>query len=156
MVSCLSPAAAASADPPPLLPARHSALNRLVTEACGRHQREPSKLIWQSHAGTLRRQVRGADPGDALHALSYWLGAAWQTLSAQTAPTLTLTAGALKRSAWETAEWQKIVDFARHAAGELRHQTTLSPARITALLNKVFMLRVARARETLAIPQEGP
>ena len=35
-------------------------------------------------------------------------------------------------------------------------QTTLSPAQILALLNKVFVLRVARAQETLAIPQEEP
>ena len=32
----------------------------------------------------------------------------------------------------------------------------LCPAQILALLNKVFVLRVARAQETLAIPQEEP
>lgn len=49
----------------------------------------------------------------------------------------------------------KIVDFARRS-WQVTPQTTLSPAQILALLNKVFVLRVARAQETLAIPQEEP
>ena len=62
--------------------------------------------------------------------------------------------GALKQPL-EAAEWQKIVDFARRN-WQVTPQTTLSPAQILALLNKVFVLRVARAQETLAIPQEEP
>ena len=55
----------------------------------------------------------------------------------------------------EAAEWQTIVDFARRS-WQVTPRTTLSPAQILALLNKVFVLRVARAQETLAIPQEEP
>ena len=78
--------------------------------------------------------------------LSYWLQAR-QTLSAQSAPTLTSLQGALKQPL-EAAEWQKIVDFASRS-WQVTPQTTLSPAQILAL-------RVARAQETLAIQQEEP
>ena len=67
---------------------------------------------------------------------------------------MTSLQGALKQPL-EAAEWQKIVDFARRN-WQVTPQTTLSPAQILALLNKVFVLRVARAQETLAIPQEEP
>ncbi|MFR6580530.1 MAG: flagella biosynthesis regulator Flk, partial [Klebsiella pneumoniae] len=77
-----------------------------------------------------------------------------QTLSAQSAPTLTSLQGALKQPL-EAAEWQTIVDFASRS-WQVTPRTTLSPAQILALLNKVFVLRVARAQETLAIPQEEP
>ncbi|SPX53892.1 flagella biosynthesis regulator [Klebsiella pneumoniae] len=75
-------------------------------------------------------------------------------MSAQSAPTLTSLQGALKQPL-EAAEWQTIVDFASRS-WQVTPRTTLSPAQILALLNKVFVLRVARAQETLAIPQEEP
>ncbi len=104
---------------------------------------EPSKLIWQSML-----ELCGVKSGELIPAthflpLSYWLQAR-QTLSAQSAPTLTSLQGALKQPL-EAAEWQKIVDFARRS-WQVTPQTTLSPAQILALLNKVFVLRVARAR----------
>lgn len=84
--------------------------------------------------------------------LSYWLQAR-QTLSAQSAPTLTSLQGALKQPL-EAAEWQTIVDFARRS-WQVTPRTTLSPAQITALLNKVFVLRVARARGDAGHPAGG-
>ncbi len=51
----------------PLLPAEHNTLNQLVTEAGGRYRRTKQADL-AIHAGALRRQVRGADPGDALPA----------------------------------------------------------------------------------------
>lgn len=101
----------------------------------------------------MRRQVRELIPATHFLPLSYWLQAR-QTLSAQSVPTLTSLQGALKQPL-EAAEWQTIVDFASRS-WQVTPRTTLSPAQIPALLNKVFVLRVARARETLAIPQEEP
>ncbi len=114
---------------------------------------EPSKLIWQSML-----ELCGVKSGELIPAthflpLSYWLQAR-QTLSAQSVPTLTSLQGALKQPL-EAAEWQTIVDFASRS-WQVTPRTTLSPAQILALLNKVFVLRVARAQETLAIPQEEP
>ena len=136
----------------PLLPAEHNTLNQLVTKLAAATG-EPSKLIWQSML-----ELCGVKSGELIPAthflpLSYWLQAR-QTLSAQSAPTLTSLQGALKQPL-EAAEWQKIVDFASRS-WQVTPQTTLSPAQILALLNKVFVLRVARAQETLAIPQEEP
>jgi hypothetical protein len=94
------------------------------------------------HAGAKRRQERRADPGDPLHSLSYWLHAR-QTLSSQAAPTLTSLQAALKQPL-EAAEWQRVMDFAQthwHATA----QTPLSAAQLLTLLNKIFVLRVARA-----------
>lgn len=126
----------------PLLPAEHNTLNQLVTKLAAATG-EPSKLIWQSML-----ELCGVKSGELIPAthflpLSYWLQAR-QTLSAQSAPTLTSLQGALKQPL-EAAEWQKIVDFARRS-WQVTPQTTLSPAQITALLNKVFVLRVARAQ----------
>ena len=97
----------------------------------------PSKLIWQSML-----ELCGVKSGELIPAthflpLSYWLQAR-QTLSAQSAPTLTSLQGALKQPL-EAAEWQKIVDFASRS-WQVTPQTTLSPAQILALLNKVFVL----------------
>ena len=136
----------------PLLPAEHNTLNQLVTKLAAATG-EPSKLIWQSML-----ELCGVKSGELIPAthflpLSYWLQAR-QTLSAQSAPTLTSLQGALKQPL-EAAEWQTIVDFARRS-WQVTPRTTLSPAQILALLNKVFVLRVARAQETLAIPQEEP
>ncbi len=140
--------------PPTLrpLPAEHNTLNQLVTKLAAATG-EPSKLIWQSML-----ELCGVKSGELIPAthflpLSYWLQAR-QTLSAQSAPTLTSLQGALKQPL-EAAEWQTIVDFARRS-WQVTPRTTLSPAQILALLNKVFVLRVARAQETLAIPQEEP
>ncbi len=153
MASCRS--RSRSSAPPtlrPLLPAEHNTLNQLVTRLAAATG-EPSKLIWQSML-----ELCGVKSGELIPAthflpLSYWLQAR-QTLSAQSAPTLTSLQGALKQPL-EAAEWQTIVDFARRS-WQVTPQTTLSPAQIPALLNKVFVLRVARAQETLAIPQEEP
>ncbi|STU95933.1 flagella biosynthesis regulator [Klebsiella pneumoniae] len=136
----------------PLLPAEHNTLNQLVTKLAAATG-EPSKLIWQSML-----ELCGVKSGELIPAthflpLSYWLQAR-QTLSAQSAPTLTSLQGALKQPL-EAAEWQTIVDFASRS-WQVTPRTTLSPAQILALLNKVFVLRVARAQETLAIPQEEP
>ncbi|HBW3428855.1 flagella biosynthesis regulator Flk [Klebsiella pneumoniae] len=136
----------------PLLPAEHNTLNQLVTKLAAATG-EPSKLIWQSMLELCGVKSGELIPATHFTPLSYWLQAR-QTLSAQTAPTLTSLQGALKQPL-EAAEWQKIVDFARRN-WQVTPQTTLSPAQILALLNKAFVLRVARAQETLAIPQEEP
>ena len=133
-------------------PAEHNTLNQLVTKLAAATG-EPSKLIWQSML-----ELCGVKSGELIPAthflpLSYWLQAR-QTLSAQSVPTLTSLQGALKQPL-EAAEWQTIVDFASRS-WQVTPRTTLSPAQILALLNKVFVLRVARAQETLAIPQEEP
>ncbi|HGI7017373.1 TPA: flagella biosynthesis regulator Flk, partial [Klebsiella pneumoniae] len=93
----------------PLLPAEHNTLNQLVTKLAAATG-EPSKLIWQSML-----ELCGVKSGELIPAthflpLSYWLQAR-QTLSAQSAPTLTSLQGALKQPL-EAAEWQTIVDFA--------------------------------------------
>ncbi|WP_409257704.1 flagella biosynthesis regulator Flk, partial [Klebsiella pneumoniae] len=96
----------------PLLPAEHNTLNQLVTKLAAATG-EPSKLIWQSML-----ELCGVKSGELIPAthflpLSYWLQAR-QTLSAQSAPTLTSLQGALKQPL-EAAEWQTIVDFARRS-----------------------------------------
>ena len=101
----------------------------------------------------MRRQVRGADPGDALPA-AFVLAAGAANAECAKRADAHLAAGALKQPL-EAAEWQTIVDFASRS-WQVTPRTTLSPAQIPALLNKVFVLRVARAQETLAIPQEEP
>jgi hypothetical protein len=75
----------------------------------------------------LRRQVRGADPGDALHAAFVLATGAADAQRANRADA-DLAAGALKQPL-EAAEWQKIVDFARRN-WQVTPQTTLSPAQI--------------------------
>lgn len=110
---------------------------------------ESSKLIWQSML-----ELSGVKSGELIPAthftpLSYWLHAR-QTLSSQAAPTLTSLQAALKQPL-EAAEWQRVMDFAQthwHATAK----TPLSAAQLLTLLNKIFVLRVARALETLAIP----
>ena len=114
----------------PLLPAEHNTLNQLVTKLAAATG-EPSKLIWQSML-----ELCGVKSGELIPAthflpLSYWLQAR-QTLSAQSAPTLTSLQGALKQPL-EAAEWQTIVDFARRS-WQVTPRTTLSPAQILALL----------------------
>ncbi|WP_163276786.1 flagella biosynthesis regulator Flk [Klebsiella aerogenes] len=132
----------------PLLPAEHNTLNQQVTKLAAATG-ESSKLIWQSML-----ELSGVKSGELIPAthftpLSYWLHAR-QTLSSQTAPTLTSLKAALKQPL-ETGEWQRVMDFAQsswHASA----QTPLSPAQLLMLLNKIVVLRVARAQETLAIP----
>ena len=116
----------------PLLPAEHNTLNQLVTKLAAATG-EPSKLIWQSML-----ELCGVKSGELIPAthflpLSYWLQAR-QTLSAQSAPTLTSLQGALKQPL-EAAEWQTIVDFASRS-WQVTPRTTLSPAQIPALLNR--------------------
>lgn len=87
---------------------------------------EPSKLIWQSML-----ELCGVKSGELIPAthflpLSYWLQAR-QTLSAQSAPTLTSLQGALKQPL-EAAEWQTIVDFASRS-WQVTPRTTLSRRR---------------------------
>ena len=118
----------------PLLPAEHNTLNQLVTKLAAATG-EPSKLIWQSML-----ELCGVKSGELIPATHFL--------------PLTSLQGALKQPL-EAAEWQTIVDFARRS-WQVTPRTTLSPAQILALLNKVFVLRVARAQETLAIPQEEP
>ncbi len=135
----------------PLLPAEHNTLNQLVTKLAAATG-EPSKLIWQSML-----ELCGVKSGELIPAthflpLSYWLQAR-QTLSAQSVPTLTSLQGALKQPL-EAAEWQTIVDFASRS-WQVTPRTTLSPAQIPALLNKVFVLRVARARGDAGHPAGG-
>ncbi len=115
---------------------------------------EPSKLIWQSMLELCGVKSGELIPGDALPAAFRTGCRRGETLSAQSVPTLTSLQGALKQPL-EAAEWQTIVDFASRS-WQVTPRTTLSPAQILALLNKVFVLRVARAQETLAIPQEEP
>lgn len=132
----------------PLLPAEHNTLNQQVTKLAAATG-ESSKLIWQSML-----ELSGVKSGELIPAthftpLSYWLHAR-QTLSSQAAPTLTSLQAALKQPL-EAAEWQRVMDFAQthwHATA----QTPLSAAQLLTLLNKIFVLRVARAQETLAIP----
>lgn len=132
----------------PLLPAEHNTLNQQVTKLAAATG-ESSKLIWQSML-----ELSGVKSGELIPAthftpLSYWLHAR-QTLSSQAAPTLTSLQAALKQPL-EAAEWQRVMDFAQthwHATAK----TPLSAAQLLTLLNKIFVLRVARAQETLAIP----
>lgn len=135
----------------PLLPAEHNTLNQLVTKLAAATG-EPSKLIWQSML-----ELCGVKSGELIPAthflpLSYWLQAR-QTLSAQSAPTLTSLQGALKQPL-EAAEWQTIVDFARRS-WQVTPRTTLSPAQIGAAEQGVCAAGGPRP-ETLAIPQEEP
>ncbi len=136
----------------PLLPAEHNTLNQLVTKLAAATG-EPSKLIWQSMLELCGVKSGELIPATHFTPLSYWLQAR-QTLSAQSAPTLTSLQGALKQPL-EAAEWQKIVDFARRN-WQVTPQTTLSPAQIPALLNKVFVLRVARARRRWRSRRRSP
>lgn len=132
----------------PLLPAEHNTLNQQVTKLAAATG-ESSKLIWQSML-----ELSGVKTGELIPAthftpLSYWLHAR-QTLSAQAAPTLTSLKAALKQPL-EAQEWQRVINFAQtnwHANA----QTPLSAAQLLTLLNKIFVLRVARAQETLVIP----
>ncbi|HHG8772398.1 TPA: flagella biosynthesis regulator Flk [Raoultella planticola] len=136
----------------PLLPAEHNTLNQQVSRLAAATG-EPGKLIWQSML-----ELSGVKTGELIPAthftpLSYWLHAR-QTLSAQAAPTLTSLQAALKQPL-EVQEWQRIADFAQHN-WHVTPQTTLSATQVLTLLNKVFVLRVARAQETLAIPALQP
>ena len=132
----------------PLLPAEHNTLNQQVTKLAAATG-ESSKLIWQSML-----ELSGVKTGELIPAthftpLSYWLHAR-QTLSSQAAPTLTSLKAALKQPL-EAQEWQRVISFAQtnwHANA----QTPLSAAQLLTLLNKIFVLRVARAQETLVIP----
>ncbi|TLV16129.1 flagella biosynthesis regulator Flk [Klebsiella indica] len=132
----------------PLLPAEHNTLNQQVTKLAAATG-ESSKLIWQSML-----ELSGVKSGELIPAthftpLSYWLHAR-QTLSAQAAPTLTSLQAALKQPL-EAAEWQKVMSFAQ-TSWHVTAQTPLSAAQLLTLLNKIFVLRVARAQETLTIP----
>jgi hypothetical protein len=75
--------------------------------------------------------------------LSYWLQAR-QTLSAQSAPTLTSLQGR-SSSRWKPQSGKRLSTLPSRN-WQVTPQTTLSAAQILALLNKVFVLRVARAR----------
>ena len=101
----------------------------------------------------MRRQVRELIPATHFLPLSYWLQAR-QTLSAQSAPTLTSLQGALKQPL-EAAEWQKIVDFASRS-WQVTPQTTLSPAQIPGAAEQGVCAAGGPRPETLAIPQEEP
>lgn len=132
----------------PLLPAEHNTLNQLVTRLAAATG-EPGKLIWQSMLELCGVKTGELIPATHFTPLSYWLQAR-QTLSTQASPTLNSLQAALKQPL-EAQEWQKIVDFARNS-WHVTPQSTLSASQILTLLNKVFVLRVARAQETLAIP----
>ena len=136
----------------PLLPAEHNTLNQQVSRLAAATG-EPGKLIWQSMLELCGVKTGELIPATHFTPLSYWLQAR-QTLSAQSAPTLTSLQAALKQPL-EAQEWQKIVDFAQHN-WHVTPQTALSATQILTLLNKVFVLRVARAQETLAIPALPP
>lgn len=136
----------------PLLPAEHNTLNQQVSRLAAATG-EPGKLIWQSMLELCGVKTGELIPATHFTPLSYWLHAR-QTLSTQAAPTLTLLQAALKQPL-EAQEWQTIVDFAQHS-WHVTPQTTLSSTQVLALLNKIFVLRVARAQETLAIPPLPP
>ena len=136
----------------PLLPAEHNTLNQQVSRLAAATG-EPGKLIWQSMLELCGVKTGELIPATHFTPLSYWLHAR-QTLSTQAAPTLTMLQAALKQPL-EAEEWQTIVDFAQHS-WHVTPQTPLSSTQVLTLLNKIFVLRVARAQETLAIPPLPP
>ncbi|UNB78820.1 flagella biosynthesis regulator Flk [Klebsiella pneumoniae] len=137
----------------PLLPAEHNTLNQLETKLAAATG-EPSKLIRQSML-----ELCGVKSGELIPATHFLplfvLAAGAANAECAKRADAHLAAGSAQAAAGGRAEWLKIVDFASRS-WQVTPQTTLSPAQILALLNKVFVLRVARAQETLAIPQEEP
>jgi hypothetical protein len=76
----------------PLLPAEHNTLNQQVSRLAAATG-EPGKLIWQSMLELCGVKTGELIPATHFTPLSYWLQAR-QTLSAQSAPTLTSAGGA--------------------------------------------------------------
>jgi hypothetical protein len=134
----------------PLLPAEHNTLNQQVT-ALPPPPANP-KLIWQSML-----ELCGVKTGELIPATHFTpLLLATGAADAQHAvsPDPDLAAGGAEAAAG-SQEWQKIVDFAQHN-WHVTPQTALSATQILTLLNKVFVLRVARAQDAghPALPPE--
>ncbi|QFG76450.1 flagella biosynthesis regulator Flk [Raoultella planticola] len=135
----------------PLLPAEHNTLNQQVSRLAAATG-EPGKLIWQSML-----ELCGVKTGElipATHFTPLLLAACAADAERAGRSDAHLATGGAEAAAGSSGV-AKIVDFAQHS-WHVTPQTALSATQILTLLNKVFVLRVARAQETLVIPALPP